>query len=186
MALVLPTTKVEKKFSPIRPQSNDGSQIFVQIAGDHRKHTWAGSVFINRMRSTRACGMAPLGASQQTLLAIALISSLRSVTKGHVHRLIGDSKLKPVLNVMTNDENFAATIRAFAAGTKVEGFKFGRNFLHDLHKQLRRFHISVDVVPEDNARIAALRAWSVNTVHDSRKASEAPPVFQPSAVSVAG
>jgi hypothetical protein len=188
MALISPATIVEKKFSPVPPnQSHDGPDILIQIAADQRKSVWASSVAIKRGRSTRAGGLSPRGGSFHTLLAISLISGLRSVTKGHANRIVrNDSTKKPTLQVMVNDAAFAEAIRSLAAGQKVECFRAGRNFWHDLLKQIRRFTISVHVVPVDDARIGSLKGWAVSTIHASREASDIPAVFQPSAVSVAG
>lgn len=158
----------------------------VLIAADRRKSLWASQVIIERGPSTRASGQAPRGASTHSLLAIALTSALGSIGGKRLSRIKSrNGNQKATILVLTDDGDFAAGIRQFIAGDKIEErFRAGRNLWHELLKKLRRHKITVDVVdPGADPRIGILLSWGKSAVIAPRESGFVPKVFLADAVS---
>ncbi|HEY1647489.1 MAG TPA: hypothetical protein VGF96_05890 [Terracidiphilus sp.] len=164
---------------------HESHDITVQIAADRRKHFWVNSVSLKRGRSTRTSGFAPREAGQHSLLAIAIVQALLSVSnKDRLRLTTFNTTRKPSVEILVRDVDFVASIRALVSNDDPRpfGFRAGRNFWSVLVKQLRRFQVTVKVVPLDDGRIGALKVWGATTVVAPRETTDVPAIFLATAV----
>jgi hypothetical protein len=160
------------------------TDVQITIAAAARESIWAVQTQIAKDANNRTSGRASKEATQHTLLAIALLSGLQNITGKRLSRIkLRNGNQKPSVKILTSETGFAEGISAFISGARLDGFKAGKNFWHDLRKTLNRFAVTVEVTTEDDPRPGILATWGVNSVLTRAESLAVPAVFRPSVVS---
>lgn len=167
--------------------NQNSGDVSIFIACDRRSHTWAFQLgSIASSGTIRGGSLGPREAAKHTLLSIATIAALRSFggkKLKHVEERVKGRK--PVMNILTDDIDFAGALKAFM-GQPASGirFKAGRGFWKELKMRLDsdRVNIQVELVAEDDVRVGILRKWAKQFVaHEGDLLSHVPAVFLPTA-----
>lgn len=160
--------------------------VGITIAAHPRKRVYAHDIKLFRLHQNwKASGIAPVGSSEHSQLAVSLLSALRSISNKQL-AMIGERSDhdKPLVSIQTNDARLADALRAIVDGQPTPKTRVGRNFLSDLAFQLRRFDVTIQTLELTDRRVLSLASWGRNNLFPS-DATESLAVFQPCVVSVA-
>jgi hypothetical protein len=134
----------------------------------------------------RTAGQLPTSSTGHTLLTVALLTSLRNITKTQSLELVQTAAVKPIskprIQVVVRDATFVDALHAKIHRQEGQPFRAGRNFLIELARQLARFEISFVTDAEDLAA-HSLKNWAVQHVVDRKLIAQMPPALAPAVVS---
>jgi hypothetical protein len=157
-------------------------ELKITLSAFTRFGLWSASIKGRGRRPLKIAGKLPADASSHTLLAVSLLTSLRSVSKTEATRLVETSRLaitRPRVSVATSDATFAAALTSKMVRQDGPPLRTGRNFVTELARQVARFEIDFDPTP-DKIGILELQNFAVQSIHDPSES--VPPAFQPLAV----
>jgi hypothetical protein len=150
------------------------------LACNDRRGLWAAQVQPRYARTVRTAGSMPTAASAHTLLTVALISSLRNITKAQEAKMARRGR-KSRLLIRVLDSTFADALKAKIKRQDGPRFRAGKNFLMALAQQLARFDIdweTVDQQSPDFNFLESMRHWAGSMLPDPKS------ILAPSAVSI--
>jgi hypothetical protein len=154
--------------------------INIRIIGDRRRGIWANLVAPRNARSTQTAGRIGTEASRHTLLAVALIAALRSISRRTIEQLQADPRKKLRIRVATLDADFGPAMMALLK-KQISAAKIGKNFEHELVRLLRKF--DVQFVNADNGALLALHNWANVHMFAENFIAAVPAAFRPVAAS---
>lgn len=160
----------------------------IVVAADKRKGVWSNNSLVRNQRNVKTAGSLPTMASAHTLLTVALVAALKSITRRNISKLIeGTTRIKPTVVVASQDRSFLAAINSIVQNEGKETanpLHAGKNFLSILKDQLWRFHL-VTRSPEDgDFTILALADWANKQLAAPKLIAGIPPSLAPTIVSV--
>jgi hypothetical protein len=152
--------------SPVEEKSLrhlEGYDGEIRILSNRRRGIWCYSSQLRFGPLTRIAGRASVSATTHSLLVIALQAALKSIGKNTAGKLAGQRK--PKIRVLVSDAAFVDALKAKIAGRQElissKPLRSGRNFLHQLAKQIARFDLEfVTDLDDEQHRFQALNHWS--------------------------
>jgi len=160
----------------------------VIVTADRRIGIWGSQTFSPVFgKSIRNAGQLPTEASAHTLLLVAVMNSLRGITRRQATKmadLAPRGVLLPRVQVLTNDDSFANALRGFQ---KVDSaahkpLRAGRNIIDFARRQFTRFTLDVQVQNSEDRYVEALLDWAKNQVINPELIRRVPLSLRPSAV----
>lgn len=162
------------------PSSRDDADITIRIVADRRRGIWAHMFAHRGVRAIQQAGRISSTASRHTLLAVALLSTLRGITRKRLERLQITNRKARIL-VQTLDADFGPAVVELLKQPKTKT-KIGRNFRDELIWVCRRFDLAFEN-GEDEGALLSLLNWSRNGVFGERYLETTPRPFQAIAAS---
>lgn len=129
----------------------------IYLWGDRRRGIHAAELFLRRWKRIKTAAQAPTSTSRHGLLALALVNSLKMIPGRWKRRPFPAKGRKMPVNIITEDETFAASLQALIENNKEllkeKPFRAGRNLLPLLARELARYDISLNSATEDDDRV---------------------------------
>lgn len=135
----------------------------VQLAADKRRGVWASQLLLRGARTVRTAGQLPTTASAHSLLTVALLNTLNSISRSQVARLASG---KARLVVLSSDAQFVNGLNLLVQNGDAAILRSGKNFLTTLVKKLDRFDVTAMLPDADDKGVLILGNWlTVNALH---------------------
>lgn len=135
----------------------------VQLAADKRRGVWASQLLLRGARTVRTAGQLPTTASAHSLLTVALLNTLNSISRAQASRLAPG---KARLVVLSSDAQFVNGLNLLVQNGDAATLRSGKNFLTTLAKKLDRFDVTAMLPDADDKGVLILGNWlTVNALH---------------------
>jgi hypothetical protein len=156
----------------------------IVVSADRRKGIWSSSSIVRNQRNVKTAGQIETSASAHTLQVVALVSTLKQITRRDITRLLGDTgKQKLTVVVTSGDKSFLAAINAIVEQQpKDQKLRAGRNFLDILREQLDRFHVVVRQLEPTDKTALVLADWAGKQIAAPKLIAGIPPSLAPTVV----
>jgi len=126
---------------------------------------WVNQIQFVGSRVVRNGGRLNNSATNHTLLAVALLSALRSIslrTASELVRKRHDGRVKPVLLLKSLDQSFLPSLSALMRNAQEQKLRAAKSLYGPLLKQLGRFKVVFETERENNAILACIDFASKN------------------------
>jgi hypothetical protein len=136
----------------------------VQLAADKRRGIWGSQLLIRGTRTVRTAGQLPTTASAHSLLTVALLNSLNSISRGQAAKLAPIGRMR--LIVLSSDAQFVNGLNMLVQNVDASTLRSGKNFLDILAKKIERFDVKAMLPDANDKGVLILGNWlSVNALH---------------------
>jgi hypothetical protein len=129
---------------------------------------WVNQIQFVGSRVVRNGGRLNNSATSHTLLAIALLSALRSISLKAASELLSkrhDGRAKPVLLVRSIDRTFLPSLAALMRNAQEQKLRAAKSLYGPLVHQLTRFKVVFETERDNNAILACINFASKNIFH---------------------
>jgi hypothetical protein len=140
----------------------------ILLSSDRRSGVWASETLTKGKTRIRNAGQLPADASSHSLLVVALMAALRSISKRDATRLVEDADwviTKPRVLVVSRSADFGDALHGKVNGQNGKLLRAGKQFMRELARQVVRFDLTFDT-DEENKPILNLRKWAQTSVPD--------------------
>ena len=115
-------------------------------------------------RTVRTAGQMPTTATAHSLLTVALLNTLNSISRGQAYKLSPNGKMRLV--IASSDAEFVNGLNFLVQNGDAATLRSGKNFLNTLAKKLDRFDVKAMLPDADDKGVLILANWlSVNALH---------------------
>jgi len=159
--------------------------VIVKVVGNRKTGLWGSTTLRRGTGERRTAGRLNTHSTNHTLQTVALVTSLKAISRNDVTRLLqGSDKAKPRLVIAAQDATFVDALQQFI-GQKVATKPIrAAKGLHDvLRRQLDRFDVTVRSPENTDFSIMGLYAWAAKTVLSPIQLDGIPPSLAPLAIS---
>lgn len=164
-------------------RTTDTDAIEVLLSCDRRRGLWSSQYRVGTGRPVRFAGQTPTDFGQHTLLAIALTSALKQLSKRQLLKVANGSK--PRVEVVADNMTFGAAVASLQSRQNGKPLKTNSNFRDELIRQLQRVDAQFVSSPDGDTadKLLKLGNWTRKTMFAPAFMDQAVALFNPVQIS---